>query len=320
MTRAAIATAAIVLSIPLAASAQAPALTVELRDCAGMERADVQRLLAIELASVTEVQGRMPTLGVTVTCVGDVVRIEVRDPLTDKKIEREIPAPAASEPGAERILALAASQLFVASWLELLVQEDVTAPAPAVRPAQRAAKAMVAKRIETHPRRVTVGAEGDVRARDALAPFATFGFAIRGGLEVAPRLTAFARGRFEAGQVVRDLGVVDLRAVFVGLGAEWEPLRWDRWSLGTSVVFSAGWMGLEGRSSPQAAGHPTDSFTTEMAIAAGPAVDLWDFRAALDLEIGGTVPGPIGTVGGDENVTPGRGWAGVGLRVDYQLP
>jgi len=308
---------------PRIASAQRPQLTVVLHDCGSMRQDDVARLLAIELAAVAEPGRRMPTLGVEITCAGGVVRIEVKDPLTDKRVEREIPAPPASEPGAERVVALAASQLFVASWLELLVEQDTPASnAPEAAPARRAARRLVQTRIAAPSPVVAVEFEADTRVRDLSEAFWTFGGGARGGLRLSPRWTAFGQTRFEAGRAQRSIGAVDLRAFFLGAGTTLQWLRFGPLSVDARAGLSGGWMGLRGHArAGQADPGATDSFTAEIALGLGPTWHAGSVDVGVDFEIGAMLRTPLGLVGGGEpDVSPGGPWAGASLRVGTAVP
>jgi hypothetical protein len=174
----------------------------------------------------------------------------------------------------------------------------------------------VQKRIAAPARPVAVRAEVDARARDAGEPFATFGGGVRGGVTVVDRWTAFGQTRFEAGRAERDVGDVDLRAFFLGAGAEYVVLRSGRLSIDAGVAIFAGWMGLRGRARGGAAdAGATDSFTGEVALGAGPTLRLGPVDVGLDLEVGAMLRAPLGLVGGEPDVSPGGPWAGAGLRI-----
>ncbi|MCA9650015.1 MAG: hypothetical protein KC501_08910, partial [Myxococcales bacterium] len=101
------------------AEPSSPRVVVEADRCIGLRSDEVGRLLDIELATVTTELRSGPPLEVLLRCEQERMTIEVVDPLTRKRLSRDIPVPL-PEPGRERVVALAISQLFAASWLELL--------------------------------------------------------------------------------------------------------------------------------------------------------------------------------------------------------
>jgi hypothetical protein len=122
----------VVAWLAMAAPAAAEPLTrvvVQAEGCEGLAQAEVARLLDLELAMVTTEIRSGPPLEVGLRCAGERLTITVLDPLTRKRLERDVPAPA-PEPGRERVVALAVSQLFAASWLELLSATPPPPPPP----------------------------------------------------------------------------------------------------------------------------------------------------------------------------------------------
>ena len=116
--------ASVTLAAWLVAAAPAPEaapsrVVVQAEGCEGLAPEEVGRVLDLELSMVTTEIRSGPPLEVGLACAGERLTITVLDPLTRKRLERDVPAPA-PEPGRERVVALAVSQLFAASWLELL--------------------------------------------------------------------------------------------------------------------------------------------------------------------------------------------------------
>lgn len=127
-------------------------LEVEVDGCVDMDEARIADLLALELQ--LESDPPCARLRVAVTCGDDGARIEISDPLTDKVLSRRMALPAEDDAGRERILALAASRLIVASWLELMIREPEPEPAPAPEPEPpivREARAVAERHIAPPP-------------------------------------------------------------------------------------------------------------------------------------------------------------------------
>lgn len=76
---------------------------------------------------------------VQLECAGERVRITIADPVTDKSVARTVAMPAVDR---ERVLALAIAQLFLTSWLELVVDREAGA-GPGAEEAERLARAAV---------------------------------------------------------------------------------------------------------------------------------------------------------------------------------
>ncbi|MEM6296991.1 MAG: hypothetical protein AAGA54_37345, partial [Myxococcota bacterium] len=147
----------------LLTAASGDTLQVRSESCADVDAAEVERLVELELAAVTQEIRDGPPLRVDLVCSGDALTIAVTDPLTSKQLSRTVPAPATGA-GRSRVIALAIAQLFAASWLELLLAEepeDADAPQP-IEPepgtaerAVRAATALVEEKVEP-PREPTL--------------------------------------------------------------------------------------------------------------------------------------------------------------------
>ncbi|MCG8418874.1 MAG: hypothetical protein MJE77_13130 [Proteobacteria bacterium] len=98
--------------------------------CITTDAEKVRRLLLIELGTSMPQNPPQPGTAVTtveLTCAGTLIEIRVHDPVTGKSLIRRI-SPGNRE-GRERLLALAAMELVVASWIELEATPQSVAPA-----------------------------------------------------------------------------------------------------------------------------------------------------------------------------------------------
>ena len=95
---------------------------VESEACPELDGERLRELLLLEL-ELAEPQPELE-LEIRLRCTADEARVELSDPLTDKIVIRSTPLPSAEDEGRERVLALAISRLVVASWLELLLDEE----------------------------------------------------------------------------------------------------------------------------------------------------------------------------------------------------
>ena len=110
-------------------SQETPPVKLEIFHCDTMDEQEVQRIFAAELGARLASEPRLETTQVIVECMGDRSLLRVRDPITRKGLSRAI-ALRRGEPEAHaRLVAIAATELVLASWSELKVN-----PEPKVEP------------------------------------------------------------------------------------------------------------------------------------------------------------------------------------------
>jgi len=139
--------------IAVVSEARALDVGLELRDCPNLSEQRVRELMELEL-STQVVPARAPerlAALVSVTCAGNEVLIRVTDATTEKLVSRTFTL-AESEPDVRaRAVALAAAELVVTSWAELMLAkppQQAAPPAPWVNDNRRAARAVVQRRVE----------------------------------------------------------------------------------------------------------------------------------------------------------------------------
>lgn len=106
-------------------------VAVKVDPCVPIDAATFNRLLRLELGTSAEAVDSAPA-GVTevqIACSNDGIDLDLRDPLTRKRMHRTLRPERLRGEGAERLLALAVAEFVVASWIELSVQ-----PEPSVEP------------------------------------------------------------------------------------------------------------------------------------------------------------------------------------------
>lgn len=243
------------------------------------------------------------------------MRIRVDDPVTGKTLERTLPMPTESK-GRERTMALAISQLFLTSWLELLSPAPKEVPVPVTQaPPELTSAAHDAARTVVTPRRteVDLGAAIGLRRRDFGAAFSTFAPSVRAtfalpsalrfvfdaGLQLARRCAAPApsprcrpRSSWESG-ARHVVGVLALDAtLFVGG-------RWTR---------------LDGRiDDPAFEARGASGGSLEALIAVGPTLRLGPVRLGAEVLAGRTFSTLRANVVGEREVSFGGFFAGAGL-------
>ncbi len=315
-----------------------PRVVVQAEDCTGLVDAEVARLLDIELAMVTTEIREGPPLTVELHCEPERMTIAVIDPLTRKRLARDVPLPA-REPGRERVVALAISQLFAASWLELLTAVEPPPPPPdvpvvppdtsAIEAARRVAQQRTDANAEPEPGpperelEVLVGVGGRGRALSGPGRLgaARLELLFRGWFR--PGLGVVGHLGYDIGQRSRRLGVVRGQAVTAGGGLAWgwrpDRLR-ARVGLGGHVLVAGGWARVRGiPREAEVASASVSGLTGELGAGIGPRIRYGRLRFDLDAEVGVTSRSPLGQVQDGPEMTLGGLWAGVTLRLGGAL-
>ena len=304
-------------------------LRVEAPSCPTLDAHEVERLVSLELEAVTQEVRAGPPLRVELECEGEQLRIAVTDPVTDKRLQRQVPAPT-EELGKERVVALAIAQLFAASWLELLLVQDPDEAAVEVEPRPApgtSAGAVEAARRVAHESTAVLEPEIELmagagvrgRALEA-APFPALvvDVEVRGWL--AEGVAVVGRVGYDHGQAERELGRVIGQAVTVGAGLGWRWRPRSSIGLGGSALICAGWARVTGRTDRQ--GPTTGSnqgATGDLTVGLGPRVFAGRFRLDLDAELGGMLRSPEGLVSRERSVSMGGLYAGAVLRLGTDL-
>jgi hypothetical protein len=312
-----------------AVSAQAPSgsatqdarsqVKVATTGCGELRPERVEELLRLEIATLVPVVEELPPLDVDLLCSGSQVRVTLRDPVTVKVVSRDVWLGASADP--ERALALAASELFLASWAELLI-----APRPREETRGTDSAAVVAKEaVERALPQLPVGRSLAIdlsvvgRDRHVSAPLPTLGATIRFGQAAADQHQLFAEAGWEMGTVRRPIGRVDVDATAVGAGMRWTG-RLGSAALGMSGAVSGVYVSLQGVSaSPEAFGAHYGGFTVQAAGAVDASVTLRALRLGVAAQVGFLAPGPVGLVDGGQSVRLDGVWAGASCFVGLLL-
>ncbi len=130
------------------ARAHALELALQVRECPDLPEKRVQALMELELsAQVTEpAPAQRSAAVVTVSCAGDQVRIDVADTTTSKIVSRTFTLTEREPDVRARAVALAAAELVITSFMELVLATptEPAKPAPAwVNENRRAASSLV---------------------------------------------------------------------------------------------------------------------------------------------------------------------------------
>ncbi len=300
---------------PAPVRAADPAISVRARECGELDTNAISLVLELELEDMAGSWEELAAPPVSLECTGERLRIAVDDPVTGKRLERAIPEPGSTGEGRERAIALAVSQLFLTSWLELLLPRDQRFPLPErpeaeVQAATDRARQAVAHATPERPAppparpRGRVSLSGGARLRDPRHALVTLVGGVRVGLELDARWHLFAQAGYEQGEASRGRGTVGLRAGDFGVGAGVRVPLSDRWALEARAVFSAIYLRLEGEPAQRGVrGSSASSSATQAALEAGPSFDLGRLRLELSLSAGATLFGVEGSVEDEPRVT-----------------
>lgn len=311
----------------------AEAVVLAVTGCDGLSAKELARLLDLELAGVTSQIRSGPPLSVALTCAGEAMTIEIRDPLTDKSLRREVATPP-DEPGRERLLALAISELFTASWLELVAAppeperaeavDKVTPVAPAEPPPQRAvAAATDVARARTRPPPpgldLMVGA--GVRGRALLhapLPASRVDILARGWLTESVGLAGSVGWDF--GQSQRQLGRIRGHAFTAAGGLAWRVRARPVIGIGGHVLAGMSWAQIRGEAdAPGVPDGTSAGLTADLSAGVGPRVTYGRLRVDFDGELGFMLRTPTGQVSGETPFRLGGLWVGAAVRIGLDL-
>lgn len=128
-----------------------PEVALSLQGCAELAEDEVRRVLAADLgALIVDAADADRTTTVTITCEPPRARLRVRDPLSKKESQRTLDLGRSDPRARARLVAVAASELVMASWSELELAPDPRVPAegaPAPIEARQAARDVARARI-----------------------------------------------------------------------------------------------------------------------------------------------------------------------------
>jgi hypothetical protein len=148
--------AASLCSVLVAATARAepPLVTTVVDECVPIDRAQLDRLLSIELGTSAQTAASTATgpTHVHVRCVDAGIELNLQDALTQKGMVRVLSRDSFKDASSTRLLALAIAEFVVASWVELRLPrkvepEPMIGPAPATERAKQAAAMTAGERV-----------------------------------------------------------------------------------------------------------------------------------------------------------------------------
>jgi hypothetical protein len=134
------------------AYANPPPVHLDVEACDSLDATSIRRIFAADLGTPTSVEVGPDVTEVTIGCEGDRVVVRVKDPLSRKTVRRSFDPKSFGNQGQSRLIAIAASELVLASWAELeanptpkVLGEGEPVKAETVETARRVVKARAAK-------------------------------------------------------------------------------------------------------------------------------------------------------------------------------
>lgn len=211
---------------PRRALGAAAPVHLEVEGCPTLDARSVQRIFSADLGTTTAAEGGPDVTEVTISCERERVTIRVRDPISRKTLKRSFDPKSFGTQAESRVIAIAASELVLASWAELSSNPTPQVPpeGPAPSPdAVETARSVVRARTAPAPRAT---AHGDRPAPKPSHPVA------EPGDNEQPEVVAWtnageppsgARRRNEPLVLVADrmTGVVSFRSFLTGAGTLW---------------------------------------------------------------------------------------------------
>jgi len=307
--------------------AEDPAASVEFVKCKGLDVAETERLLRVELAVIAARVERARAPNVRIECKKDVLHIEVKDTASGGMKALTLPAPRVNTPDRERTIALAASQLFLSSWLEMITGN----PAPKKSP-PRADKP--APPAPAPPPVADRGAEDGYRPGPTgwevwTAGALNFRHVGNGVRTLSPSLMlrrrfprswlAEARLGWETAESARATGAIDWFAGSAGLGVG--VRAGSRWAFIDALV-SSSVLVVRAAGDPKVSGvrgAERDAAAFDLALHLAPALALSRFRLALVGQLGFVAPTVTARSPRDEPVSFDGPWAGVGIAAGGEI-
>jgi hypothetical protein len=148
-----------VVSAPRPASAAAPPVRLTLSDCRELDGAEVERLFQAELDAGTPPAADNDVTDVRILCSGARASVKVLDRLSRKTVERSFELSLFVGPARNRLVALGAAELVLASWAELSTNPRPRAEpegAPPSDEARSSAKRTVGVKLQAAGSELTV--------------------------------------------------------------------------------------------------------------------------------------------------------------------
>jgi len=139
---------------PRTAGAAVPPVHLEVEGCPSLDAKSVQRIFSADLGTTATSEAGPEVTEVIISCEGNRVTVRVRDPISRKTVKRSFDPKSFGTQAESRIVAIAASELVLASWAELSANPEPMVPPEGPPPSESAvetARSFVRARTSTEP-------------------------------------------------------------------------------------------------------------------------------------------------------------------------
>ncbi len=286
----------------------------------------VANLLQLEVVDVLRKRRDGLPVRIQVECHGGRVAVWVSDPVTRKSLRREVPGLSRETPGWDRVLALSASQLLLASWMELVtpraVAERRQPEVQVIQAARKLAVTAVRRSGVVPPARESFAFGVSVRsvAVDMAHPFPVFGALVRFAYEPVTDWRFFLAGALYGGEAARESGKVRLVMGGAVAAVAWTLLRRGRYTLRTTLEGGLHELTLTGQpASEDFEGRQFVHVVGSGSLGLGFGIRVGRWQLGLDLVASLVGPWVSGLVVGEAAVRPYGAWVGGGLSADFLL-
>jgi hypothetical protein len=303
------------------------AASVEFVKCKGLDVAETERLLRVELAVIAARVERARAPSVRIECKRDVLHIEVKDPASGGMKALTLPAPRVNTPDRERTMALAASQLFLSSWLEMITREpqpkpSAPEPKPATPPPGRAAArdlGVQAAEYRYGPTGWELWTSGTVNFRHLGNGVRTLSPSLTVRRRLQQRLLLEGKLAWETGDSARAAGAIDWFAGTAGAGL---GVRAGSPPAFVDALVSSSLLLVRAAGDPDVSGvrgAERDAAAFQLALHVGPTLAFSRFRLGLIGQIGFVTPHLTARSPRDEPAYFDGAWAGAGLALGGEI-
>jgi len=296
------------------ATALAGRVAVTAEGCAGLDVAEVERILTLELTAVTERWDGSKPLELELRCEDSQLHLRAEDPITGKQLARDVDLELLVKER-NRTTALLAAQLFLTSWAEYLLPDRTPGvlrpPPPDVR---HETERLVREAMRAPAVEVDVALVAGPRVRAWSSPTLSVHAGVRPALLLGEHARIFIELGYERGAATRAPGSVGYVLASGSVGALWRSGRSGALGFEAGVAGGAAYLDFTGEPSALSAlGTSISGAVGEARAMFGPTLALGPVRAGLELALGATFPRAVARVPGADPVRIDGPFAGVSL-------
>ena len=309
----------LVYSSATAADQPPSGISVSTVECADLDADTIKEIFVLEITQALPSPNNLTDMEIEIQCTESVIVIGIWDPLTDKKLERRLESAQSSPTGKNRVIAIAASQLYLASWLELLISHPLPTPSgDAPRETSvRAATNLVTELVvpKPGPGEAALGAGARAHALNHDVLFTTH-IGLHAGAWTVSKIGIFATTGFDFGRKSKTLGDVDAYKWSLGARAARKWQLHNTFGIQLGIDAAAVYALLIGTSRlDEIVEGRVRGFSGEFSIHVAPLFTFGKIATCLMIEAGYGIDNPIAEVLDSVAVTLGGVFVGANLTI-----